>query len=82
MTTISNLPSVSTLTDELIFPGVLSGITRKISMGQVKNYVMELVGTRWNFLGESTYNLKGSTYHPNPAGHQLWAEYIFNQIAK
>lgn len=44
--------------------------------------IMDRVETRWNFLGESDYNLKGSTYHPNPAGHRLWAEYIFNQIAK
>lgn len=42
--------------------------------------IMERVGTRWNFLGESDYNLKGSTYHPNPAGHKLWAEYLFSKI--
>lgn len=42
--------------------------------------IMDLVETRWNFLGESMYNLKGSTYHPNPAGHCLWADYLFNQI--
>jgi hypothetical protein len=42
--------------------------------------IMERVGRRWNFLGASDYNLKGSTYHPNPAGHRLWAEYLYNQI--
>jgi hypothetical protein len=42
--------------------------------------IMEVVGTRWNFLGASTYNLKGSTCHPNPAGHELWAEYLYSQI--
>jgi len=42
--------------------------------------IMERVGTRWNFLGESDYNLKGSTCHPNPAGHKLWAEYLYNQL--
>ena len=42
--------------------------------------IMERVGTRWGFLGASTYNLKGSTCHPNPAGHLLWAEYLFSQL--
>jgi hypothetical protein len=42
--------------------------------------IMENVGTRWQFLGMSDYNLKGSTCHPNPAGHLLWAEHIFNEI--
>ena len=44
-------------------------------------HIMDLVATRWNFLGASTYNLKGSTCHPNPAGHQLWAEYLYGCIA-
>jgi hypothetical protein len=44
--------------------------------------IMERVGTRWNFLGASEYNLKGSTCHPNPAGHQLWADYLYTQIDK
>jgi len=42
--------------------------------------IMQRVEYRWNFLGESEYNLKGSTYHPNPAGHQLWANYLYTQI--
>ena len=42
--------------------------------------IMERVGTRWQFLGASAYNLKGSTCHPNPAGHRLWAEYVYSQI--
>jgi len=42
--------------------------------------IMERVGTRWNFLGSSPYNLHGSTCHPNPAGHRLWAEYVYTQI--
>jgi hypothetical protein len=42
--------------------------------------IMDRVATRWNFLGSSAYNLKGSTCHPNPAGHKLWADYLFTQI--
>ena len=42
--------------------------------------IMDRVGTRWNFLGESDYNLKGSTCHPNPAGHELWANYVLSQL--
>ena len=42
--------------------------------------IMERVKFRWNFLGSSKYNLKGSTCHPNPDGHRLWAEYLFTQI--
>ena len=42
--------------------------------------IMERVGTRWQFLGASAYNLKGSTCHPNPMGHRLWAEYVYSQI--
>jgi hypothetical protein len=42
--------------------------------------IMSVVETRWQFLGASTYNLKGSTCHPNPAGHQLWADYLFSKI--
>jgi len=44
--------------------------------------IMDRVATRWNFLGASDYNLKGSTYHPNPAGHQLWADYLYTQFDK
>ena len=43
--------------------------------------IMDRVATRWSFLGASEYNLKGSTCHPNPAGHQLWADYLFSQIS-
>jgi hypothetical protein len=42
--------------------------------------IMDRVATRWNFLGASDYNLKGSTCHPNPAGHLLWAEYLYSQL--
>lgn len=42
--------------------------------------IMDRVTTRWNFLGHSTYNLKGSTCHPNPAGHAIWADYLFSKI--
>jgi hypothetical protein len=42
--------------------------------------IMDRVSTRWNFLGSSTYNLKGSTCHPNPAGHELWAEYLYSKL--
>lgn len=42
--------------------------------------IMDAVATRWNFLGASPYNLTGSTCHPNPAGHQLWAEYLHRQL--
>jgi len=42
--------------------------------------IMQRVETRWQFLGASEYNLKGSTCHPNPRGHRLWAEYLFTQI--
>lgn len=43
--------------------------------------IMDRVATRWNFLGASQYNLKGSTCHPNPAGHRLWAEYLYTQFS-
>lgn len=43
--------------------------------------IMDSVGTRWNFLGASTYNLKGSTCHPNPAGHELWADYLYANLS-
>lgn len=42
--------------------------------------IMQFVESRWNFLGASHYNLKGSTCHPNPAGHELWAEYLYSKI--
>jgi hypothetical protein len=42
--------------------------------------IMQLVEQRWNFLGASDYNLKGSTCHPNPDGHALWADYLFTKI--
>lgn len=32
--------------------------------------------SRWNFLGYSEYNLKGSTYHPTVEGHAVFAEYL------
>lgn len=44
--------------------------------------IMERVGTRWQFLGYSNYNLKGSTCHPNPEGHRLWSEYLYAKLDK
>lgn len=57
---------------------IKNNIERKIEFLDI----MERVGTRWQFLGASTYNLKGSTCHPNPAGHELWANYLYSQIDK
>jgi hypothetical protein len=37
---------------------------------------------RWNFLGYSKYNLKGSTYHPTVDGHQLFAKYLLTKFNK
>ena len=55
---------------------IKNNIERKIEFLDI----MERVGTRWNFLGASPYNLHGSTCHPNPDGHRLWAEYLYSQI--
>ncbi len=63
-------------TDPLKEKYIKNNIERKIEFLDI----MERVGTRWQFLGASTYNLKGSTCHPNPAGHQLWADYLLSQI--
>lgn len=40
----------------------------------------EKLRARWNFLGESVYNLKGSTYHPNSDGHLLYANYLYENL--
>jgi hypothetical protein len=40
----------------------------------------EKLRARWNFLGESPYNLKGSTYHPNIEGHSVFAEYLYHKL--
>jgi hypothetical protein len=48
-----------------------------------KNDIVELeekLRARWNFLGESIYNLKGSTYHPNADGHSLYANYLYEKL--
>jgi len=66
--------SINPLTDKFI----RDNADRKIEFLDI----MERVGTRWNFLGTSEYNLKGSTCHPNPAGHQLWADYLFTKLNK
>jgi hypothetical protein len=66
--------SITPLTDKFI----RDNTDRKIEFLDI----MERVGTRWNFLGTSEYNLKGSTCHPNPAGHQLWADYLFTKLNK
>jgi len=42
--------------------------------------ITERVGTRWQFLANGEYNMVGSTYHPNPAGHQIWANYLYNKL--
>ena len=40
----------------------------------------EKLRTRWNFLGESKYNLKGSTYHPTIEGHKVYADYLHQKL--
>lgn len=63
-------------TDPLKEKYIKNNIERKLEFLDI----MERVGTRWQFLGASNYNLKGSTCHPNPQGHALWADYVFSQI--
>lgn len=64
-------------TDPLKEKYIRNNVERKLEFLDI----MERVGTRWQFLGSSTYNLKGSTCHPNPAGHRIWAEYLYYKIA-
>lgn len=40
----------------------------------------EKIRARWNFLGESKYNLKGSTYHPSINGHKIFADYLYRKL--
>jgi hypothetical protein len=40
----------------------------------------EKLRARWNFLGESKYNLKRSTYHPSVAGHEIFADYLYKKL--
>ena len=40
----------------------------------------EKLRARWNFLGESKYNLKGSTYHPSIDGHKIFADYLYKSL--
>lgn len=42
----------------------------------------EKLRARWNFLGESEYNLKGSTYHPSITGHEIFANYLYYSLNK
>lgn len=44
--------------------------------------MMDVVATRWNFLAYSKYNMFGSTNHPTPEGHQVWADYLYTQLTK
>lgn len=44
--------------------------------------LMDRVATRWNFLAYSKYNMFGSTNHPTPEGHQIWADYLYTQLTK
>lgn len=44
--------------------------------------LMERVATRWNFLAYSKYNMFGSTNHPTPEGHQVWANYLYQELTK
>jgi hypothetical protein len=40
----------------------------------------EKLNARWNFLGDSVYNLKGSTYHPNVEGHDVYSNYLYQTL--
>lgn len=69
--------SITPLTEKFI----LQDLARKSEFLQI----MKIVETRWGFLASSLYNLNGSTCHPNPLGHVLWAEYfciIINKLGK
>jgi len=48
-----------------------------------KNDFLEIekkITARYNFFSASWYNIKGSSWHPNAMGHQVFAEYLFNTI--
>ena len=38
------------------------------------------IGARYNFFSASWFNIKGSSWHPNALGHEVFAEYLFKNI--
>ena len=43
-------------------------------------YLEEKIRARYNFFDASWYNIKGSSWHPNAMGHEIFAEYLFGKI--
>jgi hypothetical protein len=65
----------------------INGITKLINFGNKRNVYLknfleieEKITARYNFFDASWYNIKGSTWHPNPVGHEIFAEYLFEKI--
>lgn len=49
----------------------------------LKNNFVEIeqkITARYNFFDASWYNIKGSSWHPNALGHELFADYLFEKI--
>lgn len=65
---------------EKIFPS--QGKDKELQSKMEFIELMDKVATRWNFLAHSKYNMFGSTNHPTPEGHSLWADYLYAQLTK
>lgn len=63
-----------------IFPS--QGKERELQSKMEFIELMDRVATRWNFLAFSKYNMFGSTNHPTPEGHQVWADYLYHELTK
>lgn len=66
----------------------ISGIEKLIDYAAdkkdiLKNNFLEIeekITARYNFFDASWYNIKGSSWHPNAQGHEIFAEYLFNKV--
>lgn len=66
----------------------INGITKLIDYSKdnketLKNNFVEIeqkITARYNFFDASWYNIKGSSWHPNAMGHEIFAEYLFQKI--
>lgn len=66
----------------------INGITKLIDYSKdkkaiLKNNFVEIeakITARYNFFAASWYNIKGSSWHPNAMGHEIFAEYLFEKI--
>lgn len=79
----SNYQQVVPFIGQMAIGGIKKLIDHSVKKEILKSNFLEIeqkISARYNFFDASWYNIKGSSWHPNQLGHQMFADYLLEKI--